>query len=87
MAGSGNKKRRKAQQQQAQHHAEKRRAHERSHQHEHLPKVGTPDEQAYLLRRRRADLVDFGRIPVGRAVAVALAVLAVVALVAFFALT
>lgn len=80
MAGSGNAKRRQAQQRQARRRAERSHQREREQPHEHLPKVGTRKEQAYLQRQRQADLFDFGRIGVGRVVAIGLAVLAVVAL-------
>jgi hypothetical protein len=30
---------------------------------QHLPKVGTPEDDAYLQRRSREDLVDFGMTP------------------------
>lgn len=80
MAGSGNAKRRQAQQRRARRSADRSHQRERQQPHEHLPKVGTRKEQAYLRRQRQADLFDFGRIGVGRAVAIGLAVLAVVAL-------
>ena len=57
---SGNAKRRQKQQRQKQHSADKSHQREREHPHEHLPKVGSPDDDAYLRRRRREDLVDFG---------------------------
>ena len=60
MAKSNSAKRRKAKQRQQQHRAEKRHERERGESHEHLPKVGTPEDDAYRLRRSREDLVDFG---------------------------
>jgi hypothetical protein len=58
----------------------------------HLPKVGTPADDAYRLRRSREDLVDFGLVrPRGGAVAWIIAgaalVLLVLGLVALIALT
>lgn len=32
----------------------------KEHPHQHLPKVGTRADDAYLRRRRQEDLVDFG---------------------------
>ncbi len=32
----------------------------KEHPHQHLPKVGTRPDDAYLRRRRQEDLVDFG---------------------------
>ncbi|HEY6531890.1 MAG TPA: hypothetical protein VIY72_06280 [Acidimicrobiales bacterium] len=47
----------------------------------HLPKVGTPADDAYRLHRSREDVVDFGLIRSrGRGVNVVLAVLALVVL-------
>jgi hypothetical protein len=55
----------------------------------HLPKAGTRPDEDYVLKRSREDVVNFGRHremgSVGRYVMVAVAVLAVVCLLAFFA--
>ena len=60
MAKSKSAKQRKARQRKQQRHAEHRRERERSQDHQHLPKVGTPENDAYRLERSREDLVDFG---------------------------
>lgn len=60
MATSKGKKRKKSQQaQRRQQHA---KAHDRTReaQRQHLPKAGTSEDNEYLLRRSREDLVDFG---------------------------
>ncbi|MCX7619426.1 MAG: hypothetical protein N2037_01100 [Acidimicrobiales bacterium] len=59
MAQSRKKRKRAQAQKRAQHRrqVEKRRE---SEKHEHLPKVGTPADDAYRLKRSREDLVDFG---------------------------
>ena len=62
MAKSKSAKRRKAKQRQQQHRAEKRNDRDRTQPHDHLPKVGSPADDAYRLRRSREDLVDFGEI-------------------------
>jgi len=60
VAKSKSAKRQRAQSQRGQKRAaqEKRRAKE--HPHQHLPKVGTRTDDAYLRRRRQEDLVGFG---------------------------
>jgi hypothetical protein len=83
---SGNAKRRQNQQHQKQQSASKQ--HKRDHQqsHDHLPKVGTPADDAYIQRKRREDLIDFG-LTSGRTrqvLGVALAVFAIGALLAWF---
>lgn len=46
--------------------AQRRQAHAKQHDRQradhqtHLPKTGTKEDDAYLLRRSREDLVDFG---------------------------
>lgn len=60
MAKSKSAKRRNAQNRSAQKHAEKRSNRSQRHPQNHLPKVGTPKDEAYIQKRRRADLVDFG---------------------------
>jgi len=46
--------------------AQRRQAHNKQHDRkrddhrEHLPKAGTKEDDAYLLRRSREDLLDFG---------------------------
>ena len=60
MAKSRSAKQRKARQRAQQKRAEHRRARERGTDHTHLPKVGTPENDAYRLARSREDLVDFG---------------------------
>ncbi len=54
-----NKHKRKVQAQRRQAHA-KGKDRTRNEHHEHLPKTGTAEDDAYLLRRSREDLVDFG---------------------------
>lgn len=58
----------------------------------HLPKVGTPADNAYRLRRSREDLLDFGliKVPRGAARSIIAGIAIVVALLvvlAFIALT
>lgn len=57
------KKRKQAQRrQQAQHRQahEVERARERDQHREHLPKVGTPEDRAYIHERAIEDTIDFG---------------------------
>ena len=42
----------------AQHRQQKSR--QREKEHTHLPKAGTKEDDEYLLRRKREDIVDFG---------------------------
>jgi len=53
------KRNKKVQAQRRQAHA-KQRDRRREEHHTHLPKTGTREDDAYLLRRSREDLVDFG---------------------------
>jgi hypothetical protein len=53
------KQKKRKQAQQRQQHT-KQKDHERASHHEHLPKTGTAEDDAYLLRRSREDLLDFG---------------------------
>jgi hypothetical protein len=57
----------------------------------HLPKAGTRPDEDYVLKRSREDVVNFGRHRAfgsgGRILMVAVAVIAVLCLVAFFAFT
>ncbi|MEZ5141210.1 MAG: hypothetical protein R2726_23365 [Acidimicrobiales bacterium] len=48
----------------AQHRQQKEK--QRQAQHTHLPKAGTKEDDDYLLRRSREDVVDFGLAPVKR---------------------
>lgn len=86
MAKSKAQKRKKAQATQKRQAHTSARAHERDHEHAHLPKTGTAEDDAYLLRRSREDVVDFGLTEGKRGwatwIMVGLALLAVVALVA-----
>jgi hypothetical protein len=50
--------------------------------HNHLPKVGTPADNAYLQRESRRDLVDFGVTPRKRGPANMIIVIAVLAVLA-----
>lgn len=60
MATSKAKKhKKKVQAQKRQQHA-KQKDRVRDDHREHLPKAGTREDDAYLLRRSREDLVDFG---------------------------
>ncbi len=92
MATSKNAKKRK--QSQKQHQAQQRQAHavkksrERDHERQHLPKTGTAEDDAYLLRRSREDIVDFGLTkskggPVTWIIAV-LVVMALIGLILYF---
>ncbi|HVN51089.1 MAG TPA: hypothetical protein VMT43_06625 [Acidimicrobiales bacterium] len=47
---------------------------------QHLPKVGTPADEAYLLRRSREDVVDFGVTPAKRGPINAVLVVGILAL-------
>ena len=83
---SGNAKRRRKQQNQKQHSAQKQHQREHEHPQTHLPKVGTPADDAYIQRRRREDLVDFG-LTSGRTrqvLGIIIAVFAIGALLAWF---
>jgi hypothetical protein len=53
------KRKKKAQAQHRQQHAQAK-DHDRSAHHDHLPKTGTAEDDAYLLRRSREDIIDFG---------------------------
>lgn len=57
----------------------------------HLPKVGTPADNAYRLKRSREDLLDFGLIKVsrttGRIVGVVAIVVIFLVVLAFIAIT
>ena len=89
MAKSKSAKRRNAQNRSAQKHAEKRTSRQHQHPNQHLPKVGTPSDNAYIEKRRRADLVDFGlggRHRVAPYVIIGIALLALVALIALLVL-
>jgi hypothetical protein len=60
MASSKAKKRKKkSQAQHRQQHAQAK-THERAEHQQHLPKAGTAEDDAYLLRRSREDILDFG---------------------------
>jgi hypothetical protein len=83
---SGNAKRRQKQQHQKQQSADKQHKRDHEHPHDHLPKVGSPEDDAYIRRRRREDLVDFG-LTSGRTrqiLGIVLAVFAIGALLAWF---
>jgi hypothetical protein len=83
---SGNAKRRQKQQHQKQQSAGKQHKRDHEHPHDHLPKVGSPEDDAYIRRRRREDLVDFG-LTSGRTrqiLGIVLAVFAIGALLAWF---
>ena len=89
MAKSNSAKRRNAQNRSAQKHAEKRSSRSHQHPHDHLPKVGTPSDEAYIQKRRRADLVDFGlggRHRIAPFLFIAIALLAIVALIVLLVL-
>ncbi|MBI2704926.1 MAG: hypothetical protein HYX32_06515 [Actinobacteria bacterium] len=53
------KQKKKAQAQRRQAH-NKQKGRTRDEHREHLPKTGTAEDDAYLLRRSREDLLDFG---------------------------
>ena len=92
MATSKAKKRKKkTQAQHRQQHNQQKDSQRESH-HQHLPKTGTAEDNAYLLRRSREDIVDFGlterkRGPVNAAIIVAVLVFVGVAVVGLIALT
>ena len=62
----------------------------RKQQH-HLPKVGTPADNAYRLKRSREDLLDFGLIKVsrttGRIIGIVAIVVILLVVLAFIAIT
>lgn len=91
VAKSKSAKRRANQNRHAQHNAQRRAQRSKSHAHTHLPKVGTKADDAYLRRRRQADLVDFGlvhrRRRRNRILSVMLIALALAAMAAFIVLT
>jgi ferric-dicitrate binding protein FerR (iron transport regulator) len=83
---SGNQKRKQHQQQQKQKSASKQHKRDHEQSHEHLPKVGSPADDAYIQRKRREDLIDFG-LTSGRTrqiLGIVLAVFAIGALLAWF---
>jgi hypothetical protein len=90
MAKSKSAKRRKAQNRTAQRHAEKRAHRSQSTSRKHLPKVGTKPDTAYVARRRREDVVDFGlgsrHSRTRRTVGVVIVAVAVVTLLLFLLL-
>ena len=80
-----NKKQKQAQKRRQ---AQKRQVHDvaksrdRDHEREYLPKTGTKADNAYLLRRSREDVVDFGLMKgKGGWITVAIAILVVMALI------
>lgn len=92
MAKSNSAKQRKARQRAQQRRAEHRRQRDREQEHHHLPKVGTPENDAYRLERSREDLVDFGEFrrskgPWPTILAVLVAVLVAAAIFGFVMLT
>lgn len=92
MAKSRSAKQRRARQRAQQKHAEHRRARERDQDHAHLPKVGTPENDAYRLERSREDVLDFGEFrrskgPWPTILAVVLSLLVAAALFGFVMLT
>jgi hypothetical protein len=59
---------------------------------QHLPKVGTPADEAYIQRRSREDVVDFGLMPrkrgrINAVLAVGIIALMLLALAGFLLLT
>jgi hypothetical protein len=56
------KKKRQQAQARSKHRAQVERKRKET-RHEHLPKVGTPADDAYRLKRSREDLVNFGMSP------------------------
>lgn len=61
MAKSKNaKKRAKAKQAQHRQQHNVQKQHDRASHQDHLPKTGTAEDDEYLLRRSREDVVDFG---------------------------
>jgi ferric-dicitrate binding protein FerR (iron transport regulator) len=83
---SGNAKRRQKQQHQKQQSANKQHKRDHEQSHTHLPKVGSPEDDAYIQRKRREDLIDFG-LTSGRTrqiLGIVLAVFAIGALLAWF---
>lgn len=60
MAKSKSAQRARAQSQRGQKRSTQAKRRAQAHPHQHLPKVGTRADDAYLRRRRQEDLVDFG---------------------------
>lgn len=60
MAKSKSAQRQRAQSQRGQKRSAQQKRRAKEHPHQHLPKVGTRPDDAYLRRRRQEDLVDFG---------------------------
>ena len=90
MPKSKSAKRRNARSKTAQRHAQKRANRSHSQPRQHLPKVGTKPDSAYVARRRREDLVDFGlgshHSKGRRAVGVIIVAVAIVTLLLFLLL-
>jgi hypothetical protein len=63
VATSKSKKHKKKSQAQHRQQHSQTKDHQREAHHEHLPKAGTAEDDAYLLRRSREDLLDFGLAP------------------------
>ena len=60
MAKSKSAQRQRQQSQRGQKRSAQAKRRAKEHPHQHLPKVGTRADDAYLRRRRQEDLVDFG---------------------------
>ena len=60
MAKSKSAQRQRQQSQRGQKRSAQAKRRAKEHPHQHLPKVGTRPDDAYLRRRRQEDLVDFG---------------------------
>ena len=60
MAKSKSAQRARKNSQRGQKRAQQEARRRKQHPHQHLPKVGTRPDDAYLRRRRQEDLVDFG---------------------------
>lgn len=60
MAKSKSAQRQRQQSQRGQKRSAQQKRRAKEHPHQHLPKVGTRADDAYLRRRRQEDLVDFG---------------------------
>jgi len=86
VAKSKSAKRRNTQNRRAQQQAQRRSSRSKQHAPQHLPKVGTPRDDAYIQRRRHEDLVDFGLGRRRRGAWIAIVAIALVALIALIIL-
>ena len=92
MATSKAKKRKKKTQAQHRQQHAKTKDHQRETHHDHLPKAGTAEDDTYLMRRSREDIVDFGltdrkRGPLNGIIVVAILLFVGLAVIGLIAIT